>query len=464
MSANAGTLDGAVMSDKTKSGFPSQIKYIIGNEAAERFSYYGMRSILVMFMVKYLMMAENQSKEIYHLFIGANYFMPLIGAYIADRYWGKYKTILYISLFYCLGHAALSIWENTFGLYLGLGLIAFGSGGIKPCVSAHVGDQFDSTNKHMIKKVYDLFYFSINFGSFFSTLLIPWLLKHYGPSVAFGVPGILMGLATLVFWMGRDLYRIVPPTGKENSARFIGVLWHGLTHLSEKKEGQSWLDTAREKFGEERVEGAKAVLGIISVFMFVIGFWSLFEQHGGSWVLQAEKMDRNVMGVLWESSQIPSLNPIMVMVLIPLFGYVIYPGIEKLGIKMTPLRRMGGGLAVTGLSFIWAGVLQSMLDAGTSVSVVHQIPPFLLLTAGEVMVSITGLEFAYTQAPKVMKSTVMSIWLLTVSIGNLFTAYIAHLNPFSGAMEFYFWAAFIFVLGAMFAVAATRYKERTYVG
>ena len=104
--------------------YPSQIKYIIGNEAAERFSYYGMRSILVIFMIEYLMIEEHDAKGLYHLFITANYFLPVLGGYLSDRFLGKYRTIVYLSLVYCLGHAALAIWENRLGLFVGLSLIA----------------------------------------------------------------------------------------------------------------------------------------------------------------------------------------------------------------------------------------------------------------------------------------------------------------------------------------------------
>src|SRR4051812_34907462 len=129
------------MADKT-AGYPPQIKYIVGNEACERFSFYGMRSILVIFMVSQLLMKDHEAKAIFHLFVSAVYFTPLIGAWIADRYWGKYKTILYLSIVYCMGHGVLAWRDDKPGLYTGLALIAIGSGGIKACVSAFVGDQF----------------------------------------------------------------------------------------------------------------------------------------------------------------------------------------------------------------------------------------------------------------------------------------------------------------------------------
>jgi proton-dependent oligopeptide transporter, POT family len=444
-------------------GYPSQIKYIVGNEACERFSYYGMRSILVIFMIQYLMMQEHAAKGVYHLFISANYFLPLLGGYLSDRFLGKYRTIIYLSIVYCIGHGVLAIWENQFGLYAGLALIALGAGGIKPCVSAHVGDQFTRSNSHLIQKVYEIFYFSINFGSFFSTLLIPWILPRYGPSLAFGIPGILMAMATFVFWMGRSQYVHVPPTGKAAGSRFWEILFYAITHQSERKKGQPFLSVALNKFDKERVEGAGAALDVFKVLISVAAFWSLFEQHGSSWVLQAKAMDRNFFGLQLEASQIPALNPIMVMGLIPLFSLGLYPWLGKLGFTMTPLRKMSTGMALTGVSFLLVGIIQKFLDNGVVLSVGWQIIPYLVITMAEVMVSITGLEFAYTQAPRAMKGTIMSLWLLTVTAGNLFTAVIEFLNHFTGAGAFFFYAIMMFLVAAIFIWNAVRYEYRSYL-
>jgi proton-dependent oligopeptide transporter, POT family len=131
-------------------GMPPGVPYIIGNEAAERFSYYGMRTILVVFMTRHLMdrsgelapMSDEQAKYWYHQFMSAVYFFPILGALLADIFLGKYRTIIGLSIVYCLGHLALALDETRVGLAVGLTLIAIGSGGIKPCVTAHVGDQF----------------------------------------------------------------------------------------------------------------------------------------------------------------------------------------------------------------------------------------------------------------------------------------------------------------------------------
>ena len=131
------------------------------------------------------------------------YFFPLLGGWLADRLFGKYRTIFWFSLVYCAGHACLALFDdNRAGFYTGLLLIALGSGGIKPLVASFVGDQFDETNKHLAKVVFDAFYWIINFGSFFASLLMPIFLRKYGPAVAFGIPGAMMFIATVFFWLG----------------------------------------------------------------------------------------------------------------------------------------------------------------------------------------------------------------------------------------------------------------------
>ncbi len=201
-----------------KAPIPEQIRYIIGNEGCERFSFYGMRNILTVFLVSSLLLYLPESerargaKDVFHTFVIGVYFFPLLGGWLADRFFGKYNTIFWLSLVYCAGQACLAMFVTSrTGFYIGLGLIALGSGGIKPCVAAFVGDQFDQTNKHRAKVVFEAFYWIINFGSFFASLLMPIFLRHLGPAVAFGIPGVLMFISTAILWAGRQKYVMIPP-------------------------------------------------------------------------------------------------------------------------------------------------------------------------------------------------------------------------------------------------------------
>src|ERR1043165_3091227 len=155
-----------------ESRWPGQIKFIVGNEACERFSYYGMRSILAGYITGAVLngglgQTADRSTEIIHTFVSANYFMPLLGAWLSDKLIGRYHTILWVSLFYCAGHGVLAC-SDLFGmvdakmwcLFAGLALIAFGSGGIKPCVSAFMGDQFKPEQSHLLQKAYGAVFWS----------------------------------------------------------------------------------------------------------------------------------------------------------------------------------------------------------------------------------------------------------------------------------------------------------------
>ena len=386
---------------------PKGIPYIIGNEAAERFSFYGMKGILVVFMTKYLhiltddpnLAAMNKAAAIeqYHDFTSWVYLTPILGALLADTILGKYRTIMSLSMVYCLGHLALA-FMGTGGLtpeswmMTGLLLISLGSGGIKPCVSAHVGDQFGKSNaEQWLSKVFGWFYMSINVGAFISTLLTPWLLEWYGPHWAFGVPGVLMAIATLAFWMGRNVFIHVQPKGPA----FLKDIVSG--------------------------EGLMVMLKMSTIFVFVAVFWALFDQTGSSWVLQAEDLDRHWLDVHWLPSQIQAINPIMIVVLVPIFGFVVYPLIDKV-FKLTPLRKVSIGLFVMVVGFSIVAVVQQWVDQGQQPSIGWQLFAYVILTSSEVMVSITCLEFAYTQAPRTMKSVIMALFLMSVSLGNYFTA------------------------------------------
>ena len=439
------------MSAEVSNKYPKGIPYIIGNELAERFSYYGMKGILVVFMTQYLMssgelstMNENEATKWYHVFSMANYFFPIVGAIISDVLWGKYKTIILLSIVYVLGHVALAIDESRLGLSIGLTLIAIGAGGIKPCVSAHVGDQFEDKNKHLIEKMFGYFYFSINLGAAVSTLLTPILLEKYGPHLAFGVPGFLMLLATIVFYMGRKVFIAIPPVG--------------------------WTAYKKDIFSKK---GKKAMINLSIMFVFIAVFWSLFDQTGSSWVLQAEKMDKwvNLGFVKFEllASQIQAINPLLIMIFIPLFTSVVYPFVNKF-FHLTSLRKIIIGMFLAGVSFAILAVAESLILAGATPSILWQFWAYVILTAGEVMVSITGLEFSYTQAPNSMKSIVMGLWFLSVSLGNGITALVNQfiVNPdgtykLDNTEYFWFFAILMFATAVLFVFVALRYKEENYI-
>jgi len=464
-------------SDPGEGKFPSGIPFIIGNEAAERFNFYGLKAILTTFLITQFFnpsnnpalqqMAEAQANEKTHLFNTLSYFLPIAGGLLADWFLGKYRTILWLSLIYCLGNAMLAGFvTNLQGFMTGLLLIACGAGGIKPCVSANVGDQFTESNKHLLTKAFSLFYFSINFGSFFSTLLIPLVQLHYGARVAFGIPGVLMLLATIIFYSGRKKYIRVPPSGpkKEN---FVAINIYALTHTSAKEKNKPLLDVALKKYPKPSVDAVKAVWRILAIFAFIPVFWALYDQNSSEWVLQATKLDLHIFGITLLAQQVQAVNPILILAFVPLFSFVLYPRLEKAGIAVTPLRKIAAGLILTALSFIIIFFLQVSIDHGGMPGVGWQILAYIILTAAEILISITGLEYAYTQAPASMKSTLTAFWLLTVSLGNLFVTMInssiSHQGFFSkleGANYYLFFIGVITLFTIAFIFLSRRMKER----
>jgi len=496
--------------DPKETKFPRGVPFIIGNELAERFSFYGMKGILVIFMTTYLLGADGQlntmnreeAMTVYHLFTMSAYFFPMIGALIADIFLGKYRTILWLSMLYSVGHGSLALMDvapEHFGwgmkpfLFAGLALIAMGSGAIKPCVSAHVGDQFGTGNKHMLTQIFNWFYFSINIGAASSMILTPIFLQASwgGPWLAFGLPGVLMALATFMFWMGRDVFIHVPPSG---------------------------MSFFSETFSED---GRRAILNLIPLFLiFVPVFWAIFDQTGSSWVLQTEQMNRDFLGHQWLPSQVQAVNPILILLGIPIFTYAIYPMGDKVW-KLTPLRKIGIGFVFTAGAFALSAIIESWIVAGTGVVITSmwaelgtavsadttmphkmsdmlqiakevgwtpdQIAPYLttmpsigwqflayiIMTAGEIMVSIVCLEFAYTQSPKRMKSFIMGIYMLGISLGNFYVAGVNFFmeqtkdidgnTPLDGPNYYWFFSGLMIATLLVYIVYTQFYKGKTFI-
>jgi proton-dependent oligopeptide transporter, POT family len=532
---------------------PSSIWYIIGNEAAERFNYYGLRAILVTFMVAQfynpmgsedpavVQAAEATANAKTHDFVAMSYLLPLFGGMVADWFWGKYKTILYLSLVYAVGNILLATSVTNEAVFTSaLMLIALGAGGIKPCVSANVGDQFGENNQHLMSKAFSYFYAAINGGSLLSILMIPYLKDAYNYQVAFAVPAVAMIIATIFFYAGRDKYIKVPPKGDSNktvifATAFISLVVSylvfdkfGTYFFGDKYQGgtgpilgawgimivivalifqKQWFaapgnfvginlyaltnggfNAAAQRYGDTTIEGIRSVWRIFSVFAFIPIFWALWDQSQSEWVVQAGKMDLKWFGLNWQAEQISFVNAGFILAFIPLFNFVVFPLIEKMGVKITPLRKLGAGFVLTALSFVMIALIQTQIDAieaqcaanGTlykdlaatmKPNISLQIYAFIILTAGEVLVSITCLEYAYTQAPPSMKSTIMASYLLTVTIGNVLVSVIqnnirggGYFAQFHGASFFWLFTGICAANAVIFMCVSPFIKEKSYVG
>lgn len=541
-----------LIEEHTMATLPPQTKYIIGNEACERFCFYGMKAILIVYMTDVLLMSKDSAQEIVHLFNATIYILPLLGAWLADRFLGRYKTILFISLFYCLGNAVLatsdlatSVESKQIILFTGLFIIAIGTGGIKPCVSAFVGDQAGGFDSQTMTRIYSAFYWSINFGSFFAMLVIPFVRDNWGYGIAFAIPGVFMALATLVFWLGNKTYKHKAPAQPEFlsvlSCRIFGgarkacdkfggekvaqttatalriasfiviapiivtlavMAYNGATDiavLSGLNETQVKLcalaavflytvaiaiaglklaatmrlrnffgtvgsmlfckkEVTEELYNAEERKSARNMVRILVTFMLVIPFWSLFDQTASSWLLQGKSMQPlnfTLFGlqINFGAEQMQSLNPLLVMVLIPMLTLLVYPKVKQLA---SPLVRMGIGIVLAGISFGIVAVLQSILDSGVELSILWQAIPYLVLTVAEILVSTTGLEYAYTAAGEKLKSTVSSFWNLTIALGNVLVVCITSIISGATTQAFTLYGIMSVAVGLVFMFVTSR--------
>ncbi|MBJ6111452.1 MFS transporter [Hymenobacter sp. BT523] len=434
--------------------FPRALPFIIGSEVAERFSYYGMLTILPTFLVAQFFNptqqaaltpgAEAQANALVHSFAALGYALPVVGALLADWVLGKYRVILYLSLLYCGGHALLAAFHDDLGGFrLGLLVVAVGMGGIKSSVTANLGDQFTQANAGLLPKAFGWFQMSIDVGAALATVVTPLLYAHYGPAVAFGVPGLLMATAALTFWLGRRRYVRVPPTG----------LRAGL----------------RQTLGPG--EGRAALRRIGAVFIFVPVLWMLNEQSSSEWVLQATHLDRELWpGFRPLAEQIQLSGIVFGIGLNPLLTYGLYPALQRRGVRVTPLRRMGAGMVIAALAVGIVGGVQLRVDAGGHPSAWWQILAYCVLVGGVIMVAITGLEYAYTHAPKAFKSLTTALWVLTIAAANfglsLLNGSIARggwLAGLHGANFYWFSVGLMAVNVTLFALVAARLPQKTYV-
>lgn len=448
---------------------PKQTLYIVGNEACERFGFYGMKGILTLFIMNKLLMTEEAAIARVHLFVALVYLTPLLGAWLADKVLGRYRTILYVSLVYCLGFGILtttdcftSIEARKWVLYTGLFIIGLGSGGIKPCVSTFMGDQIPDQSPKIMTRAYNAFYWSINLGSLFAFITIPTVRDEYGWKWAFAVPGIFMALATFIFWLGRRQYVHIPPRREKSESGFWSILFHIIF--------KGGTENARRQYGESKVGDVIRVLRILSIFVFVIPFWSLFDQTASSWVIQGKSMVALNIPLPWGTTwtigpeQFQAANPIFVMIFIPVISIFIYPYIGKFG---RPLFRMGSGIGLAAVSFAIVAWLQYRLEQGETLSIAWQLIPYFVLTISEILLSTTGLEFAYTQAPKSLKSVITSFWNVTIFLGNILVAVITWLLPEqqdggSSAVSttgFLIYAGLTALVTVFFAISAKHYQK-----
>ncbi|XP_028323840.1 solute carrier family 15 member 1-like [Gouania willdenowi] len=373
-------------------GFPISIFFIVVNEFCERFSYYGMRAVLVLYFKYFLGWDDDLSTTIYHTFVALCYLTPILGAIVADSWLGKFKTIVYLSIVYALGQVVLAVSaihditdtnkdgnpdNMTFHVALsmvGLLLIALGTGGIKPCVAAFGGDQFEDHQEKQRGTFFSIFYLSINAGSLLSTVITPILraqecgihTQRECYPLAFGVPAALMVVALIVFIIGSGMYNKTAPQGNimVKVCKCVGfAVKNRFRHRSSQyPKREHWMDWADEKYDKLLIAQVKMVLKVLFLYIPLPMFWALFDQQGSRWTLQATTMNGDFGLLTIQPDQMQTVNPILILVLVPIMDSMVYPLIAKCNLNFSPLKRMTVGMFLAAMAFVSAGLVQLQID------------------------------------------------------------------------------------------------------
>uniref|UniRef100_A0A8C2EM69 Solute carrier family 15 member 1 n=1 Tax=Cyprinus carpio TaxID=7962 RepID=A0A8C2EM69_CYPCA len=598
-------------------GYPISIFFIVVNEFCERFSYYGMRAVLVLYFRYFLLWDDDLATSIYHAFVALCYLTPILGAIIADSWLGKFKTIIYLSIVYAIGQVTMAIstihditdanrdgTPDNFTFHialsmLGLILIALGTGGIKPCVAAFGGDQFQEHQSRQLNTFFSVFYLCINAGSLLSTLITPVLraqecgihTQQQCYPLAFGVPAVLMVISLVVFIAGSGMYVKTDPEGNImwSVCKCIGfAIKNRFRHRSSSyPKREHWMDWANEKYDKLLIAQIKMVLKVLFLYIPLPMFWTLFDQKVSICHFSG------LLGGL--PDQMQTVNPILILTLVPIMDRLIFPLIQKCGLNFSPLKRMTVGMLFAAMAFVSAALVQIEIDktlpnfpsssesqlkvvntysrtlnvtispnehlliesfgvqlhtskhtystisrmfvngytadlnitnldsiepsATTNYTLVNQgkrdfvlrhgeqwcefsrkfgfgasytflipstvfsddcesitevedmkpnsvhmalqIPQYFLITTGEVMFSVTGLQFSYSQAPKNMKSVLQAGWLCTNAVGNIIVLIVAELGKLPKQWaEYLLFASLLVAVSIIFSIMAYFY---TYI-
>ncbi|XP_050006404.1 solute carrier family 15 member 1 isoform X1 [Alexandromys fortis] len=372
-------------------GYPVSIFFIVVNEFCERFSYYGMRALLVLYFRNFLRWDDDLSTAIYHTFAALCYLTPILGALIADSWLGKFKTIISLSIVYTIGQIVIAVSSihdltdhNRDGTpdslpvhvalsMIGLILIAFGTGGIKPCVSAFGGDQFEEGQEKQRNQFFSIFYLAINAGSLISTIVTPILrVQECGIHtqqacypLAFGVPAALMAVSLIVFVLGSGMYKKFKPQGNIMSkvAKCIGfAIKNRFRHRSKQfPKREHWLDWAKEKYDERLISQVKMVMKVMFLYIPLPMFWALFDQQGSRWTLQATTMSGKIGSMEIQPDQMQTVNAILIVIMVPIMDAVVYPLIAKC-FNFTSLKKMTVGMFLASMAFVAAAIVQVEID------------------------------------------------------------------------------------------------------
>ncbi|MFF6778348.1 peptide MFS transporter [Streptomyces sp. NPDC012637] len=480
-------------SEKTFFGHPRGLATLFMTEMWERFSWYGMRGILVLYLVAGVLDGPLEGREalaasIYGVYNAVVYMAAMPGGWVADRLWGARKAVLVGGIVIALGHYTLAIPSDT-AFFVGLALIAAGTGLLKPNISAMVGGLYEGQPSARRDAGFTLFYMSINIGGMAAPLVVGYLGENVNWHLGFAVAGIGMTLAVVQYVLGsRHLGDVgkepgtpATPAEKRSALRKV-LLWGGLAVAA------LLADIVLGTYDIEHIVNVLAILGIIVPVVYFVAmyrnpalksedkpkikafvwffatavlFWMIYDQSGSLLTLFADnKTDRMILGWEFPASWYQSVNPAMVIVLAPLFAALWVRLAKRNREPSAPMKfalamlLIGGSFAIMGL----AGAAAANSETG-KVTVFWLLSVYLVQTLGEMCLSPVGLSLSTKLAPKQFVGQIMGLWFLATATGNALNGWTTKLNePLGDALYYSLWAVVAIAAGLAFMTAGKKIR------
>ena len=415
---------------------PHSLTTLFFTEMWERFSYYGMRALLVLYLVNSLNYSDAEALHIYAIYTGLVYLTPIIGGYLADKYLGTQKTIFIGGITMMLGHF-LMIFPDL--LFLAMGLLIIGNGYFKPNISTLLGRLYKDNDVRR-DSGFSIFYIGINLGAFLAPLIVGYVGEtinwHYG----FAIAGLGMLAGLMQFYLGQN--KIIKEDLSQKTKKLNFTDWGSIIFLSlinipiillifeinifindnlyelltllfalviilflKKKNKINFIKSDVKKI---------FYIGILS--LFVIFFWIGFEQAGGSLTLYASNsVDRNLFGFIIPVSFFQSINPLIIILLGPLIAS-FWLRIDNSKCKINTSQKMGAGLILLSAGFFLIMFVNN--SGSSSISLWWLVGVYFLHTLGELCLSPIGLSMVTKISPKKIASLMMGFWFLSAAIAN----------------------------------------------
>ncbi len=429
------------------------MRYALARSLA-RLAFYGLVTNLIIYLSSVMGQTAASAAVSVSIFQGTCYLTPLLGAYLADTLYGRYKTILAFSWVYFAGlvlltASAASSAKSMAALYVALFTIALGTGGIKANNSTFGADQFDDANpRDQLEKqsFFNWFYFSINVGSLIASTVIVYVQENISWAIGFAVPAVAMLGAILVLMAGHSRYKHVPPSDSP-LGRIVHVTQAALRGrrkaiqrdvrgddqdteseplvpgAQDPGRGGHWLDAAVGQHTAEEVDEVKLVYALFPVFFTTILFWTVYTQMQTFFVVQGSMMYRHIGSFEVPAASLSMMDTLAIVGLIPLYEKLFAPMLRRMGHPVTTLRRIGWGLVVCSWSMVAAAAVErrrlgAVREGEPPPSIWLQIPMYVLVGAAEIGTSVGTMEFFYDNAPAAMRSSASALQLLSVCIGS----------------------------------------------